>query len=388
MDHEIDEPRWLDDLGQLRRQLHRLAEPSGQEAATAALVERYLQRCRPDRLVTDLGGHGLAAVFCGHAPGPRVMLRCELDALPIPETPGLPHGALTAGVSHRCGHDGHTALLLGLAAILRDGGVEAGEVVLLFQPAEETGEGARRVLEDARFEELTPQMVFALHNLPGHPLGRVLVRGGAFASASRGLVVELQGAPSHASQPHLGRSPAAAVARLISGVEALPQRCTSLEEGAQATVICARLGDAAFGTAPGSGVVMATLRAHQQEVLERLWGEAAALGRRLAEADGLEARVRSEEDFPATINHPTAASLVAAAAEEAGLDVVEPEAPFPWSEDFGHFTGRFSGALFGLGAGADMPHLHSDRYDFPDGLLPTGLTLLRALVDRALHANP
>lgn len=386
MEHTTDGPLRSDDLAELRRRLHQHAEPSGGESATVALVERLLEGCRPDRLVTGLGGHGLAAVFCGTSVGPRVMLRCELDALPIPETPGLAHGSKTPGYSHRCGHDGHMALLLGLAGNLQD--VERGEVVLLFQPAEETGEGARRVLQDPRLDDLAPDLVFALHNLPGHPAGLVVVRGGAFASASRGLVVELQGVPAHASEPHNGRSPAAAVARLISGIEALPQRCAALDQGAQATVVCARLGEEAFGTAPGSATVMATLRAHRQAVLERLWEEAAALGRRLAVADGLAVKVRPAEDFPATSNHPAAAALVAAAAEEAGLTVEQRQAPFPWSEDFGHFTGRFPGALFGLGAGVDTPHLHSDRYDFPDGLLPTGLTLLRALVGRALHANP
>ena len=387
MDHPTKEE--LSQLSDLRRELHRHAEIANRESSTAALVRRRLERCQPAELISGLGGNGLAAVFGGREPGPRVLLRCELDALPMPETAALPHGSGDPRVSHRCGHDGHMALLLGLAAALHKGGVERGEVVLLFQPAEETGEGALRVLQDPRLAALTPDVAFALHNLPGFPLAQVVARGGAFASASRGLVARLRGSPAHASEPHLGRSPAAALARLISGLESLPQRCTALGEAAQVTVVHARLGeDSRFGTAPDSAVVMATVRAHRQAVLERLWDSPAALARRLARADGLEADVCAAEDFPATVNHPAAAVLVAAAAEDAGLDVAEPEAPFPWSEDFGHFTGCYPGALFGLGAGEDTPHLHSDAYDFPDELLPAGLALLRALVNRALHATP
>jgi len=376
------------ELVELRRQLHRRAELSNHEVATAALVAQVLQRSRPARVIAGLGGHGLAAVFAGREPGPRVLLRCELDALPIAEAADLPHGSADAEVSHRCGHDGHMALMLGLAARLGEDGVQRGEVVLLFQPAEETGEGARRVLDDARFGDLVPHMAFALHNLPGHPLGRVIVRSGPFASASRGLVVKLRGEPAHASEPNLGRSPTTALARLVSGVEALPQRCSALGEAVQATVVHARLGRAArFGTSPGGAVVMATLRAHRQGGLERVWEEAARLARGLAHADGLDVEVTAAEDFPATVNHPAAAALVAASAEDTGLDIDEPNAPFPWSEDFGHFTARFPGALFGLGAGEDSPHLHSDCYDFPDGLLSPGLALLRTLVGRAQNAD-
>ncbi|MFO7608685.1 MAG: M20/M25/M40 family metallo-hydrolase [Candidatus Krumholzibacteriia bacterium] len=179
------------DLVALRHRLHALAELSGAEAATAAAVADLLRACAPADLLTGLGGHGVAAVFAAPAgaPGPTVVLRAELDALPIPETLDLDHASLTAGCAHKCGHDGHTAILLGVARELAATPPAGGRVVLLFQPAEETGQGAARVAADPRFLDLSPDWLFALHNLPGYPAGKVLVRAGAFCAGSAGLTV-------------------------------------------------------------------------------------------------------------------------------------------------------------------------------------------------------
>ena len=238
---------------ELRKQFHRLPELSGQEKNTSKTIVSFLEYCKPDKIVTGIGGYGIAAVFSGSRKGQRVMVRCELDALPIPETLDIPHRSEAMGVSHKCGHDGHMAIVAGLAERLHTHRPESGSVILLFQPAEETGEGADRVLSDSKFDQIQPDYVLALHNLPGYPLGQIIVREGVFASASSGLRIHLKGKTSHAAEPETGNSPALAVAQLIQVLSSIPQYYTSLHEPAQATVIHAKVGDVAFGTSPGEG---------------------------------------------------------------------------------------------------------------------------------------
>jgi amidohydrolase len=377
----------IDDLVALRRRLHALAEPSGAEAATAAAVTDVVRACRPAALLTGLGGHGLAAVFAApdDADGPTVVLRAELDALPIGETLELAHASRTAGYAHKCGHDGHLTILLGVARGLAARPPSRGRVVLLFQPAEETGEGAARVAADPRFRALAPDWLFALHNLPGYARGRVLVRAGAFCAGSAGLSVHLSGATSHAAYPEQGRSPDRALAELVTGLIGLPIPFERRQELCFVTVVHARLGQPRFGTTPGDAEVAATLRAADDGVLARLQQEAAGLARTVAQAHGLGCTVRWHEEFPVTWNDPAAAALVAAAAHEAGLEVAAPaESPFRWSEDFGVLAALGRGALFGLGAGGDQPALHAEAYDFPDALLVPGVAVMTALAHRAL----
>jgi amidohydrolase len=279
------------------------------------------------------------------------------------------------------------AILVGLARRLADRPPARGEAVLLFQPSEENGSGAARVIEDPAFEPVRPDLAFALHNLPGYERGAVVVRDGQFAAASTGLAIRLTGATSHAAEPQRGRTPAPAVASLIDGLDALPQLHVGLDESAKVTVIHARLGEVAFGTTPGSAVVMATLRSHDEPVMARLERAARRLAEHTAAAHGLEHAIELVEPFPATANDPAANELVRDAAKAVGLSVVEPSVPFPWSEDFGHFTGRFGGALFGLGAGRDHPALHHPDYDFPDALLSSGVALLDGILDRTVRVE-
>ncbi|MBN2447566.1 MAG: amidohydrolase [Phycisphaerae bacterium] len=373
------------ELTLLRQELHGIAELSGHEEETAAFLRDYLLRtCAPDDVVTNLGGSGLAAVYSGRAAGPTVLLRSELDALPIPESRRLEYASRTDGVSHKCGHDGHMAILAGVAAVIGATRPGRGRIVLLFQPAEETGDGAARVLADERFAALAPDMVFALHNLPGYALGSVVTRVGVFASTSEGFIAEFKGQTSHAAEPHRGRSPAPAIAQMINGLNSLAQLHTPLHAAAQVTVIHASVGEAAFGTSPGEGKVLATLRAHTDETMSTLRRECERLAASAANAFGLEHIVRWVEPFPYTRNHPYCAQLITDVAHELGLPVVEPDVPFAWTEDFGHFTHEFRGAMFGLGAGEDCPVLHHPHYDFPDELIPVGIRMFRALVDRAL----
>lgn len=373
-----------EDPGALRRALHAAAELSGQEARTSALVRSYLQRLEPDSLHGRLGGNGLAAVFEAPGKGRRVLIRCELDALPIPEGEGVANASATPGVSHKCGHDGHMAIVAGVAEMLSEKRPERGSVVLLFQPAEETGAGARRVLDDPSFASMRPDVAFALHNLPGYALGTVVLRDGVFASTARSLRVVLEGRTSHAAEPEKGKSPAAAMSEIILEWPSVPQKVTSIDEPALVTVVHARLGEPALGTSPGLATVIATLRAQSGRVMARLSERCEQLARELAAAHGLDVRSEWLEEFPCTESDPEANAIVEKAAREEGLEVIRVDRPFAWTEDFGHFTAAVGGAMFGLGAGQDTAPLHHPDYSFPDGLIDTGARLLHRVITFAV----
>jgi amidohydrolase len=366
----------------LRHELHREPELSNRESATAERIRAVLQEWEPDRLRTGVGGHGVLVGFDGPGRAPHILLRCELDALPIDETERLPYGSRREGVSHKCGHDGHMATMVTVAAHLARRRPAAGRVSILFQPAEETGEGAARVRADPVMRDDLPDFALAVHNLPGFPLGSVIVRDGTFAFGSVGADLRLHGAESHAAEPEKGRSPVPAVADALRALAELPARLGLSAADGFTTVCHVRVGEEAFGTAPGSARILTTLRAAAPGVLRTLCEATEELVRDLSARHGLRTELAWREEFPPTAGHPGVVSLVDASARELGLAVTRPNDPFPWSEDFGHFTGATPGALFGLGAGTAHPALHHPAYDFPDELIPIGAALLLRIIRR------
>jgi metal-dependent amidase/aminoacylase/carboxypeptidase family protein len=256
-------------------------------------------------------------------------------------------------------------------------------VVLLFQPAEENGGGAEAVIRDKRFSNIRPDFVFALHNLPGFPLGQIVVRSGTFCCASRGMVVSLEGTPAHAAQPETGVSPARAMCRIMKLIDDLPTRLKVGDEVAFATVVGARLGvDDAFGTAPGDARLMATLRSETDETLNRMVEHLETSVRRIAARHGLRHDVAYRDDFIATVNSPGAVAMVRRAAGDASVTAMD--GPFRWSEDFGQFTALAEGAVFGIGAGTETPSLHNPAYDFPDELIPLGAAMFEGIIRECL----
>lgn len=366
----------LDTLRTLRHTLHTVPEPAGHESSTAAVVASFLATYAPDELLTELGGHGVAAVFQGREPGPTVMVRCELDALPVEEEEA---GASTAsdGADHRCGHDGHMAIVAGLAPLLHYDPPRRGRVVLLFQPAEETGEGALRIVEDEAFVRIQPDAVVGLHNLPGYPTDAVVVRDGLFTAASTGLHVRLDGAAAHAAEPEHGVTPAPAVAELL---QRLPTIAGAGEDGQTVTVTHAQLGRPSFGLSPGHAEVRTTLRARTSEALGALRATAEALVIEAAESHRVVPTISWHETFPETRNDEDLVERLAEACRASGLPFVALDAPFAWSEDFGVYAERWPALFFGLGIGEQAIPLHQRGYSFPDESIETGLRLFAALV--------
>ncbi|MEP2718618.1 amidohydrolase [Pseudophaeobacter sp.] len=376
-------------LRTLRRELHQTPEVSGEEAQTAARMADELERTGADRIWRGLGGHGVAAEFLGHEPGPTVMIRCELDALPIQEVSDAPYRSQVAGKGHLCGHDGHMVMVLGVALALRKRPTK-GRVILLFQPAEETGVGAAAVIADPRWGEIRPDFAFAYHNVPGRPLGEIGLCSGVSNCASRGMKISLLGKTSHAAAPEDGVSPALTMAELMQLLPALGPGGAMGEGFALATLTHANLGEASFGIAPGAGEIRMTLRSQTDTRMDQLVSEAEAqlalsLEKMRSQNGEINARVSWHDIFLATVNDPIALKTVHAAATQLGLSRYSMAAPMRWSEDFGRFglDGAKSAMVF-IGSGKDQPQLHNPNFDFPDALTPIGVTLLCHILQHLL----
>ena len=375
-------PRSLSQLIALRQELHRFPELSGEESQTAERIKGFFNHLSYAKLISNLGGTGLAFIWEGEKEGPTTLFRCELDGLPIVEKSEVPYRSQVVGKSHVCGHDGHMAILSGLGLYLEQNPPMRGKVVLLFQPAEETGDGAKAVLADPRFAEIRPDYAFALHNLPGFPLHQIVAKPGSFAASSVGMSIFLRGRNAHSAHPEAGNSPAQAMAEIIQMLEKLPR---DFEDFTLVTVIHAELGQIAFGTTPGEAVVRATMRAFDNAVKAGLVAVAERESSEIAGRYGLGIEFRYQEDFAASHNHPEGFEILRQVAEDLNLDLKEVAVPFRWSEDFGLFSVYAKSMLFGLGSGLEQPQLHEPNFDFPDQLIPTGISIFSKIIEKLNH---
>lgn len=366
----------LRDLTGMRHHLHQFPEISGNERETAAQVAQWLSDLAPDQLVTGLGGTGVAALFQGSAPGPTVMFRCELDALPIHEETDLPYQSKNPGVGHLCGHDGHMAIMLGLARLLSRQAPKQGRVVLLFQPAEEDGSGAKAVIEDPEFAALHPDFSFSLHNFPGVPLGHVLLREGPVNCASRGLRVTFRGKTAHAAQPEHGLSPALAVAECLKTLpkigDAVAQATGDL---AMLTVTHCKMGEAVFGSTPGYAEIWVTLRTLLDDQMTELAHRCETFLHQTAKASGLAVEFLISDDFAHCENAPGATAVFETVLDRLGISRSTDHLPIRASEDFGRFRALGDSAMIFIGSGEAQPMLHNPDYDFPDQLIEDGVRI-------------
>jgi amidohydrolase len=370
------------DLTEWRRELHRIPEVSGEEVETARRVQAFLKAAGADRIISGLGGHGVAGIFDGRDPGPTVMFRAELDALPIEEISDASHRSTVLGKAHLCGHDGHMAILAALARGLGRERPQRGRAVLLFQPAEENGSGAAAVVADPKFQEISPDFVFALHNLPGMRLGKVALIEGPISCASRGMRITLTGKTAHASMPETGLSPASAMAYLMPALTALGSDGPMDETFAMVTVTHARLGEPAFGIAPAHGEVWATLRTLTDAGMDDLRAKAESLAVDAAREHGLALEIAYDDVFRHCENAPEAVAHLRQALDAEGVPHDRGDLPMRPSEDFGHLGARAPAAMFFLGAGERCPSLHNPDYDFPDELIAIGARVfMRTLRD-------
>jgi amidohydrolase len=365
----------------LRHQLHQHPEISNHEAGTSERIVRFMSPLHPDAAIS-LASHGKAFIFDSQKPGPTVLFRAELDALPIEETTKAAYASRNKGTAHSCGHDGHMAILAGLALQVAETRPRKGKTVLLFQPAEEVEQGARDVVEDPGFKKINPDYVFGLHNIPGTEKNKILLRHGTFSAASKGMTVTLTGKTAHAAEPENGRSPATAIARIIEALDELIHNQTLFKSLTLLTIIHIRMGEVSFGTTPGYAEMMITLRAFANEDMKVLTQEAEAIIRMIAREEKLGCTVDYSEVFPALVNCPESVRMLEDAARKNALTFEYMKKPFRWSEDFAYYTEQYQGAFFGLGAGVRHPSLHNPDYDFPDSILKAGIDMFYTIYQK------
>ena len=370
-------------LTEIRHTLHRLAEPSGCEARTQQFLLDTLRTLQPTEIRTFGNSRNFLAVYdTGHA-GPTTLFRGDFDAVRVDETIDVPYASETAGVAHKCGHDGHATILLGLAEQLHLHPLEKGRTVLFFQAAEETGEGAAQLLKTGILDELRPDHVFALHNIPGAPLGTVICKTGSFTCSVVSCDIELHGHTSHASEPLNALSPYPAAKAITDELLALNQYDMERDDFCLLTLVEFRVGEPAYGVTAGHGVLRFTLRAKDDKLLKMTKLRLEEIVNKVAEATPeLTTSINWKEYFAASANQEEAVDRIRAAACACGLPYQEKPQPFSWGEDFGLLTQQYDGALFGLGSGENQPPLHHQHFDFPDDLVPIGVKLFYKIAKR------
>ncbi len=369
----------------LRRELHKHPEVSNCEYHTTDRIINFINEYKPDE-VLRLGDKGVLFVFKGAEQGETIMFRSELDALPIQEISEHEYTSVNEGVSHVCGHDGHMAIIAGLAQKISNDRPTKGKVILLFQPAEEVEQGACDVMENVNFKNNEPDYLFALHNIPGLKKHRIVLKKGSFASGSKGMTVQLTGKTSHAAEPQDGISPADAVSQIISKLHVLRADKTLFSDFILLTIIHMQLGEISFGTSPGYAEIRITLRAFENEDLTLLTSLCEKIVKEIASLERLACEISYTEVFPATMNNDRCVDIVEQAAKQNGLNVEHIKTPYKWSEDFGYYTEKFNACYFGLGAGTEQPQLHNPDFDFPDDIIETGINLFYTIYKSTLQS--
>jgi amidohydrolase len=380
----------IEELTQWRRDIHRHPEVSGEEIRTAAAVAAMLEKTNPTQIISSIGGHGVSAIYDSGIAGPRVLLRCELDGLPIQDLADIPHRSIVEGKGHQCGHDGHMAILAATARLLGLKGPATGAVILMFQPAEEDGSGARKVVDDPAFAKLAPDYSFAIHNMPGRPFGTVDIIDGPACCASRGLTLTLTGKTAHASQPETGISPMHAISELMPRLTSFSSPLgTPLDDPGfrMITVTHVNMGAAVFGVAPGKAHLFATLRTLTNDDMSGLVQRVEALAKSIAADEGLDLQIDYQDVFVTCSNDAEAADIVRTAMDDLGIPHGPGILPIRASEDFGHFGETSRAAILLLGSGDNLPALHNPDFDFPDELIPIGAKIFMQILHRTLNAN-
>lgn len=362
-------PEQLSAITQLRHTLHQHPELSMRETETMKILQTFLQKNtslelhKRDSWFYALKKSSVSVPSDGDNSGP-IAFRADMDALPIPETISLPYGSQNKGISHKCGHDGHCAVLCGLALEL-DSMETDRDVYLIFQPGEEIGAGAKRCAELICEKGITE--IYAMHNLGGYPEGSLVYRRGLTQPSSEGLRIRLTGKTSHASAPEKGNNPAGAIASIVQYALRTPMR--------RCTITGIQLGDGDFGISPGEGEICMTLRAEVEEEMLALEQSIISCAAQVSAAAGLEMTYSIHDYFPETRNHDDCLDRVLDAARKNKIPAISMPELWRASEDFGYYLKICPGAIFYIGNGEGYPPLHTAEYDFNDRIIETAVNL-------------
>lgn len=361
-------------LSETRQFLHQNPELSHQEKETSLFIEKRMLDLNPDKILS-IGKFTKVYLFDSGIDGPCIVFRADIDALPIEEKNSFAYASTKEGVSHLCGHDGHSTILLGLAQRIADNKPSIGKVALLFQSAEETGLGAKEVVEHPDFKELNPDYVFGLHNIPSYALHQILIRKTVFASASKGLILKLKGRTSHAAEPEKGINPAMAIAEITRQLNLLNSAENKFSSLSLLSFIFINMGEKAFGTSAGEAELGFTLRTFEAQDMQVLVAETERIIEEVCRFEKLDYQIEYVEEFPITQSDESSFDMILKAAQSLDLSIKELDKPMKWSEDFGFYSQIAKTGFFGIGAGLSQANLHDPNYDFPDELIETGMNM-------------
>jgi amidohydrolase len=376
--------RFANEMRAIRQDIHRHPELGFREVRTAALVA---QRLREWGITVHegIGKTGVVGVLDAGSSERAIGLRADMDALPIQESTGLPHASVHPGISHACGHDGHTTMLLCAARYLAQTRRFNGRVNLIFQPAEEGLAGAQAMIEDGLFERFPCAEIYALHNWPSLAAGTIATRAGPIMAAADRFEINVSGNGGHAAQPHLSSDTILCAAQIITGANTLVAR--RIDPHAAAVLSVTRVhGGSSHNVLPSEVKLTGTVRTFDAAVQDKLEAALRELVDGTARAAGCAATMEYVRYYPATINDAECAQHVLEAGRALFGSALIPEAPAATSEDFAFMLRKVPGAYVWLGQGsaAHAASLHHPGYEFNDDVLANGAMLLAALAERRL----
>lgn len=348
----------------LRHELHEYPELSMNEKETKRRLMNFIEE-NTRLAVVDCGRWFYASRYVEGTKG--IAFRADMDALPMEEFIEIPYASKNPGVSHKCGHDGHCAALCGLALEL-DGMNLQRSAYLIFQHAEETGQGARECSNFLRERSISE--IYAFHNWSGRPEKSIAVREGLCQCSSAGLTIKFTGRTSHASEPEKGINPAFSIAKIISEIENITQNKKIF-----CTIVNIKLGEKNFGISPADGEISLTLRAEREEDMRIFRNAVVNLAERLGRENSLGVEISSRDYFPETLSDRRCVKKIRTAAGKLGLQVIDMPEAIRASEDFGFYTKLIHGAIFYIGNGENYPPIHTAEYDFNDEILETAVNM-------------
>lgn len=375
-----------DDITAWRRDIHTHPELLFDTHRTGALVADKLRAFGCDRVVTGMAKTGVVGVIHGKNGGAgRVIgLRADMDALPIEEATGAPYASQTPGVMHACGHDGHTAMLLGAAQYLAETRNFSGTVVVIFQPAEEGGGGAKVMCDEGLMSDFGIEEVYGMHNWPGMKAGSFAIRPGPFFAATDVFEIALTGRGGHAAKPHTTVDPIVMSAQLITMLQTIASRSADPTEEIVVSVTSIESSSKAFNVIPGSVLLKGTVRTLSAEMRDLAEARMVAICAHIGAAMGGEAGLTYTRNYPVMVNHPEQTDFVADVARSVSGACAE--APLVMGgEDFAYMLEERPGAYILVGNG-DTANVHNAEYDFNDDVIPMGCSWWAELVERRLPA--
>ena len=368
-----------------RRHLHTIPEILYDVHRTAAFVEDKLKSFGCDEVVPGIGRTGVVGIIRGKlGDGPTIGLRADMDALPLTEITGKPYASQTPGKMHACGHDGHTAMLLGAAKYLAETRNFAGSVAVIFQPAEEGGAGGKAMVDDGMMERFSIARVFGMHNMPGLPVGQFATRPGAIMAATAEFTITVKGRGGHAAMPHGTIDPIVIASQMIAALQTISSRSIDPIESIVVSVSKCHAGDA-YNVIPQSAEFAGTIRTLRNEVGEASRERMRAICEGIASAHGATVDVDIDVNYPVTHNDPEETVFVSDVARTIAGDAAVHGAinPVMGGEDFSYMLEARPGAFIFAGNG-DTANLHNPAYDFNDELIPHGISYWVRLTETAL----